>query len=217
MTNSQLSHPILWSFRRCPYAMRARMAIKTSGQIVHLREILLRQKPQEFLTDSQKGTVPVLKLENGSVIDESLDVMHWALNINDPMNLKGVLDEEPVYSKSFLKTLDHDFKNSLDRYKYSNRYQGGGDQKLHHRDVGEKFLESIEKRLTSKNSCNHACTRFQGRVSNQFGSAIRNCRINGPPATSRKPKLSPDMNALEVSRFSILSRNFSPTSRWCNF
>ena len=125
------------------------MAIKTSGQIVHLREILLRQKPQEFLTDSQKGTVPVLKLENGSVIDESLDVMHWALNINDPMNLKGVLDEEPVYSKSFLKTLDHDFKNSLDRYKYSNRYQGGGDQKLHHRDVGEKFLESIEKRLTS--------------------------------------------------------------------
>jgi glutaredoxin 2 len=70
-----MSQPILWSFRRCPYAMRARLAIQSSGVAVHLREILLRDKPPEFIADSAKATVPVLKLPHGEVIEESLDVM----------------------------------------------------------------------------------------------------------------------------------------------
>ena len=76
--------PILWSFRRCPYAMRARLAIQSSGCKVLLREILLRDKPDDFIKDSAKATVPVLRLPDGQVIDESLDVMHWALAQNDP-------------------------------------------------------------------------------------------------------------------------------------
>ena len=79
-----MSQPILWSFRRCPYAMRARLAIQSSGVAVHLREILLRDKPPEFIADSAKATVPVLKLPHGEVIEESLDVMRWALAQNDP-------------------------------------------------------------------------------------------------------------------------------------
>ena len=75
--------PILYSFRRCPYAMRARMAIAASGTQVRLREILLRDKPDEMLAVSAKGTVPVL-VEGGHVIDESLDVMKWALAKHDP-------------------------------------------------------------------------------------------------------------------------------------
>ena len=77
--------PILYSFRRCPYAMRARMAIHISGQKCELREVLLRDKPPSMLEYSPKGTVPVLILQDGNVIDESLDVIDWALNLNDPM------------------------------------------------------------------------------------------------------------------------------------
>ena len=76
--------PILWSFRRCPYAMRARLAIQSSRCKVLLREILLRDKPEDFIKDSTKATVPVLRLPDGQVIDESLDVMRWALAQNDP-------------------------------------------------------------------------------------------------------------------------------------
>ena len=71
--------PILWSFRRCPFAMRARLAIAASGQTVQLREILLRDKPTAFLATSAKGTVPVLDLRDGRVIEESRDIMMWAL------------------------------------------------------------------------------------------------------------------------------------------
>ena len=79
-----MTAPILYSFRRCPYAMRARMALAVSGCQVRLREILLSDKPDEMLAISEKGTVPVLALEDGGVIDESLDVMRWALDVNDP-------------------------------------------------------------------------------------------------------------------------------------
>ena len=102
--------------------MRGRCAIKQSGVRVRLREILLRDKPDEFLKDSAKGTVPVLRLPDGSVIDESLEVMKWALNTNDPDNWLDVLEGERTFSNDFLGELDGEFKRSLDRYKYANRY-----------------------------------------------------------------------------------------------
>ena len=76
--------PVLYSFRRCPYAIRARMALAVAGMAVELREVLLRDKPEAMLEVSAKGTVPVLQLPDGRVIDESLEVMDWALTQNDP-------------------------------------------------------------------------------------------------------------------------------------
>src|SRR5690606_12591001 len=78
-TRAAMSLPILYSYRRCPYAMRARMALRYAGIAVEIREIVLRNKPQAMLAVSPKGTVPVLVLPDGEVIDESLEIMGWAL------------------------------------------------------------------------------------------------------------------------------------------
>jgi len=78
--------PVLYSFRRCPYAIRARMAIAVSAQQVEHREVDLKHKPAEMLQISPKATVPVLQLNDGKPLEESLDIMHWALTINDPQN-----------------------------------------------------------------------------------------------------------------------------------
>ena len=84
---SENTLPILYSFRRCPYAMRARLAIDAAGIVVETREILLRDKSVAMLQVSKKGTVPVLVLPNGEVIDESLDIMFWASHQNDKYNV----------------------------------------------------------------------------------------------------------------------------------
>jgi glutathione S-transferase len=78
------AHPILYSFRRCPYAIRARMALHISGQSCELREVVLRNKPAEMVELSPKATVPVLQLETGDVLEQSLDIMLWTLANNDP-------------------------------------------------------------------------------------------------------------------------------------
>lgn len=129
---------ILWSFRRCPYAMRARLAIKASGIKVGLREILLREKPSPFLAASAKGTVPVLVLPDGTVIDESLDVMFWALRQADPEGWLGVYERDTQACEAHLAALDHEFKAHLDRYKYATRFpdQDGTE----HRAKGAEFL-----------------------------------------------------------------------------
>ncbi len=112
--------PILWSFRRCPYAMRARLAVKASGVQVHLREILLRDKPAAMLAASPKGTVPVLQTDTG-VIEESFDVMRWALAQNDP---QGWL-KMPEAGFDLIAEADGPFKSALDRYKYHVRHVDG--------------------------------------------------------------------------------------------
>jgi glutathione S-transferase len=137
--------PIFWSFRRCPYAMRARLAIAASGQKVELREILLRDKPADFLATSPKGTVPVLKLANGQVIDESRDIMFWALGQNDPENWLAVWRRNPDSATAFLDRLDGAFKHDLDRYKYASRYDR--DAGSTHRDNGGAFLAEIDQDL----------------------------------------------------------------------
>jgi len=138
--------PILYSFRRCPYAMRARMAIHISGQKCELREVLLRDKPPSMLEYSAKGTVPVLILQDGKVIDESLDVIDWALNLNDPDDWQRSKDKEKT--KELIKINDGEFKYHLDRYKYSKRYDNEDPE--FHRKKCLKFIESINNEL--KNS-----------------------------------------------------------------
>ncbi|MEP3225241.1 MAG: glutathione S-transferase [Parasphingorhabdus sp.] len=133
--------PILYSFRRCPYAMRARMALLSSQTPVRLREVVLRDKPAEMITASPKATVPVLVPENGPVIDESLAIMQWALQRNDPAQwTKNVTAGADLIAEA-----DSDFKNHLDRYKYPTRYENV--DPLAHRTAGAAFLDKLDKRL----------------------------------------------------------------------
>jgi len=133
----------LYSFRRCPYAMRARLAIAISHQQVTLREIILKHKPQEMLAISAKGTVPVLQLADGTVLEESLDIMHWSLQKSDPQDwLNGDL-------LAMLKLIDENdvkFKYWLDRYKYAPRFPDNSEQ--FYREQGEQFLMALETRLS---------------------------------------------------------------------
>lgn len=114
----------LYSYRRCPYAMRARMALWCAEIAVEVREISLRDKPPEMLALSPKGTVPVLHCADGRVIDQSLDIMRWALGQNDPCGwLRWQVDsEEYALQESLIHTNDTTFKHWLDRYKYADRY-----------------------------------------------------------------------------------------------
>ena len=112
--------PVLYSFRRCPYAIRARLALAVSGVAFELKEVSLKNKPGVMLAASPKGTVPVLVLPGGQVIDESLDIMRWALGQNDPydwLNAGSLGDMLALIASN-----DGAFKHALDRYKYPNRY-----------------------------------------------------------------------------------------------
>jgi len=127
---------ILYSFRRCPYAMRARMALHLAGAEYEHREILLRDKPDHMLELSPKGSVPVL-LMNGQVIDESLDIMRWAL-------------PDASFQPDIIEMIDGPFKYHLDRYKYASRYDSEvkrGDVDLSHRALAVEALALIESRL----------------------------------------------------------------------
>ena len=135
--------PVLYSFRRCPYAMRARMAIAKSGVQVSLREVLLKDKPPELLAASLKATVPVLVLTDGGVIEESVDVMHWALEQHDPHH--WLKDAE--IDLDWIQTCDGEFKHWLDRYKYADRYPE--QSSIFYRENAEAFLASIEAALSS--------------------------------------------------------------------
>ncbi|CAN7153137.1 MULTISPECIES: glutathione S-transferase [unclassified Variovorax] len=139
------TRPVLYSFRRCPYAMRARMAIAASGQRCELREVVLRDKPAELLAASPKGTVPVLVDVDGMVIDQSLDIMLWALRRNDP---EGWLQAEGATLDEMLALVaecDGEFKRHLDGYKYPERHPGADGEA--HRAQGALFLMRLETRL----------------------------------------------------------------------
>ena len=123
--------------------MRARMAIYTSQQKCEIREVLLKDKPPSMLGYSSKGTVPVLVLQSGNVIDESLDVIDWALDINDPYNWKRSKDSKKT--KELIEINDGDFKFHLDRYKYSKRYEN--EDPNFHREKCLTFIKMINKEL----------------------------------------------------------------------
>ena len=132
--------PILWSFRRCPYAMRARLAIQSSGQPVVLQEILLKDKPAPFLAASPKGTVPVVQ-DGPRVIEESRDVMLWALAKNDP---EGWLDVS-AEGYALIDECDGPFKKALDHTKYAVRYPELDETK--EREKALAFLRKLDARL----------------------------------------------------------------------
>ncbi len=132
--------PILWSFRRCPYAMRARLAIQSSRQPVALQEILLKDKPAPFLAASPKGTVPVVQ-DGPHVIEESRDVMLWALGKNDP---EGWLDM-PDEGYALIDECDGPFKAALDHTKYAVRYPDLDEAT--EREKALTFLRKLDARL----------------------------------------------------------------------
>lgn len=142
------SLPILYSFRRCPYAMRARMALLASGQACELREVVLRNKPPEMLAVSPKATVPVLVGADGSVLEESLDIMLWALERNDPSNWLTPETAGLDQMLDLIGRMDGPFKHHLDRYKYANRYVGYADRSIDHRTEALSHLRELEQRLT---------------------------------------------------------------------
>lgn len=139
------THPIMYSFRRCPYAMRARLAWYSSGLLAELREVVLRDKPQLMLDASAKATVPVLILPDGKIIDESLDVMIYALGVSDP---EGLLQAETGTLQDMLDLIsqcDGPFKTALDHYKYPNRYLGiNGELE---REKASVFLRKLDRCL----------------------------------------------------------------------
>ena len=134
--------PILYSFRRCPYAMRARMALILASKQCELREILLKNKPDHMLEISPKGTVPVLQLPD-KVLDESLDIISWATVSN--------LDNVHIFSKTeetlymeLVHLFDTKFKHHLDRYKYSSRY---GADPSEHQEECKIILENLDAKI----------------------------------------------------------------------
>ena len=134
----------LYSFRRCPYAMRARLGLSFAQLQVELREITLKHKPAQMLAISPKGTVPVLQLSNGAVIEESREIMVWALEQKDPQRL---LDTKTLHEANVLiDKNDHEFKYWLDRYKYADRHLGM--TQTEYRRRGEDFLQVLEALLT---------------------------------------------------------------------
>ena len=140
--------PILYSFRRCPYAMRARLALAISEQTVRLREIVLKHKPAELLAISPNKTIPVLQLTDemgtDSVLDESLDIMVWALSQNDPEQWLSPAIGEML---DLIDINDYEFKPWLDKYKYADRYPEYTTD--FYRQQAEEFIFLLESRLTA--------------------------------------------------------------------
>lgn len=145
-----MSAPVLYSFRRCPYAMRARLALAVSGTDYELREIKLSAKPEAMLAASPKGTVPVLVLPDGEVIDQSIDIMRRMLARHDP---EGWLDRD---DPALIVANDGPFKHDLDRYKYPERHEADA---MAHRASGLEFLREIDGRLAPTG---HLCGATRG-------------------------------------------------------
>ncbi len=138
------SYHCLYSFRRCPYAMRARLGILFAELQVELREITLKNKPSQMLAISPKGTVPVLQLLDGTVIEESTEIMIWTLEQQDP---QGLLDAEVLQqANALIDKNDNEFKYWLDRYKYADRHTDM--TQTEYQQKGEIFLQVLEELLT---------------------------------------------------------------------
>lgn len=141
-----MSIPILYSLRQCPYAMRARIGILQAKQPVMLRDIVMKNIPKEMLDASPKGEVPVLVFEDSSVIDESLDIMIWALNQSDPGNL--LFNQQPNTYQDMLDLInrnDNEFVDALKKYKAASRYHDSAE--INCRQQCEPFISYLEQRL----------------------------------------------------------------------
>ena len=148
-------YPTLYSFRRCPYAMRARLALRLCKIECIIREISLKAKNSEFLKVSPKGTVPVLVLPNGKVLEESLDIINWSLEQNDPNKLKVSDKVTKKINYKYIQLFDKDFKFHLDRYKYSSRYNISNSEI--HRNKARNILTEINTMLEGKDYIGGQC------------------------------------------------------------
>ena len=142
-----MSHPILYSLRQCPYAMRARIGLLLAKQTVLLRDIVMKNIPSEMLAVSPKGTVPVLVFEDSSVIDESIDIMIWALKQNDPNNLLYIHQPDDYQEMlALIKRNDSEFVEGLNKYKAAARYHDSTE--IDYRQLCEPFIYYLEQCLT---------------------------------------------------------------------
>ena len=141
--------PILYSFRRCPYAMRARLAIKYSNIEVELREVDLNNIPGALTKISSDETVPVILEADGKVIDESWDIVKWAVKQNDPDSWLGDEASFEIDAEMLVEINDYSFKSDLDHYKYADRFPEHTME--YYRSQGEEFLTELEERLSSSN------------------------------------------------------------------
>lgn len=143
--------PVLYSFRRCPYPMRARLALHVSGVVVEHREVVLKQKPAHMLAISPKGTVPVLWLRSGPeprVLAQSLDIMRWALGQCDPLDWWPATEASLADAMALIAHNDGPFKGQLDRYKYPNR--SGLESGTADRGLAAAWLLTLNERLQSQ-------------------------------------------------------------------
>ena len=140
-----MKHNILYSFRRCPYAIRARWALLNTNQVVELREVELKDKPIQLIEISKKATVPVLKTTLNKVIDESLDIMKWSIERSNMHKLFGDNNDESKEIFSLIETNDNQFKYHLDRFKYASRFNF--EESETHRNAAMKILLSLNNRL----------------------------------------------------------------------
>ncbi|MDB4831241.1 glutathione S-transferase N-terminal domain-containing protein [Hyphomicrobiales bacterium] len=145
MISSFSDMPVLYSFRRCPFAMRARLAVYYSKNECVIREILLSNKPTELVEISPKATVPVMLLSNGLVIEESLEIMEWCFKKNDPYNFMPIYTQHKSDIKKIINLIDGPFKYYSDRYKYSSRYVN--EDKIKNRNKACDVLSEIENKI----------------------------------------------------------------------
>lgn len=195
--------PILYSFRRCPYAMRARLALAVSRATLELREIKLSAKPDAMLVASPKGTVPVLVLPDGAVIDESLDIMRWALAEADPEQWLDRTDPD------LIAQCDGPFKHALDRTKYPDRH---GADPLEHREQGLKFLRQLDKRLSS---AGQLCGAIRGLADAEIIPFVRQFAAVDPEwfAAQPLPHVRPWLEGhLASSLFAAIMQRYAPWS-----
>lgn len=141
------NHPVLYSYRRCPYAMRARVGLYLCGVQVEQREIVFWDKPESMLQASPKGTVPVLILPNGEVIDESRDILTWAVNQTGLAENKLLPSAKKGEINNWIDENDEQFKEWLDKYKYADRYPEN--EQSYYRFQGEIFLAKLEEALNN--------------------------------------------------------------------
>jgi glutathione S-transferase len=165
------ANPRLFTFRRCPYAIRARMALASAGIAYTSCEVDLKNKPAQLLEISPKGTVPVLVLACGRVLEQSLDIMHWALRQNDPDGLLAADADEQKRTDVLIAQNDGDFKQALDCYKYPGRY--GCNQTLTSSIAGRVWRTTHWFRLSAS-----SLARMK-RISSAW--MCRPCNVGWPP------------------------------------
>lgn len=160
------STPLLYTYRRCPYAMRARMALLQAGVAFEAHEIALRDKPPAMLAVSPKGTVPVMVLPDGTVLEQSLDIMRWAFAQGGDDQQWWARAQSPA-NVALQQTCDGLFKHHLDRYKYPQRFTDAQDPGHHRGQAVAVLLEPLEQQLQPQ-----AQVQVQVQTPSQLGGAI---------------------------------------------